>query len=154
MGATVDGKDTTHVKGKAHRPAVRARGVSGVKLAHVWRGAAGRRWCEVCRWTEHKSERPGSIVPTALAINAELAQKGVAAHKLVHIVAERNEEMVKDAPVVACIGCGATGTQRANGFKRACGKASARGRLALARLARGLAPGVTNIIAVNLEQIG
>jgi ribonuclease HI len=154
VGALVEGKDTVHHKGRARRPAATQRDAVGVKLAHVWRGAPGSRWCEVCRWTEHKSECPGSVEASALEINAALEIKGQATHSLVRIEAANDEDLVKDMPVVACLVCGATGTQKAFGFKQSCGPPKDRGRAVLSRLDKHLAPIIPKKVCVNTIKIG
>jgi hypothetical protein len=154
VGALVEGKDTVHHKGRARRPVAAQRDAGGVKLAHVWRGAPGSRWCVVCRWTEHKSECPGSVEATALSLNAALELKGEATHTLVRIEAANEEDLVKDLPVVACLVCGATGTQKACGFKQACGPPRDRGKAALSRLDRRLAPIIPKKVIVQIVKIG
>ncbi len=154
VGALVGGKDTVHYKGRARRHVDARRDAVDVKLAHVWRGAQGSRWCEVCRWTEHKSECPGSIEAVALEINAALEIKGKMVHSLVRIEAVHDEDLVKDMPVVACLVCGATGTQKAFGFKQSCGPPKERGRAVLSRLDKRVAPIIPKRVCVNTVKIG
>jgi hypothetical protein len=154
VGALVEGKDTVHCKGRARRHADEKRAAVGVKMAHVWRGEQGNRWCEVCRWAEHRSECPGSIEAASLELNAALEVQGKTTHSLARLEAVHSEDLVKDMPVIACLACGATGTQKAFGFKQTCGPPKDRGRAVLSRLDKRLAPIVSQRVCINIFKIG
>ncbi len=147
VGAAVSGTDTGHTATKAHRPAPCPR--QALHLSHDWRGRPGARWCVVCRWLERKSPCPGSIVPAARAFTRALAEGGQLPRRLVQLTSTRPGERVRDLPVLACTRCGATGTQRACGFKQPCGKPGPKGALALARLEHGWAPGISAKVATH-----
>ena len=57
-------------------------------------------------------------------------------------------------PVIACLTCGATGTQKAFGFKQPCGPPKERGRAVLSRMDKRLAPFVSQRVGVNFVKIG
>eukprot|EP00959_Pyramimonas_sp_CCMP1952_P098088 2050265-Pyramimonas_sp.AAC.1 len=57
-------------------------------------------------------------------------------------------------PLLACLVCGATGAARSSSFARACGEPGAKGKLAIARLAKGFAPGAAGRVAIKIVQLG
>ena len=151
VGSAIDGQDTTHRVAKPQRPAPRALAAQpAVRLSCDWRGQPGKRWCSRCRWIERTSECPGSIVTTALQHNLQLRMLGKAEHMLVQITPQRESDLQREMPSVMCAACGAVGTSRASSFAAPCGHASAKGKLAIARIAKHFAPTVSAKIAVHI----
>ncbi len=154
VGGALDGRDTTHRVAKPQRPAPKALlAQPAARLSCAWRGEPGKRWCSRCRWVERSGECPGTIVPAALQHNAELAARGLSTHVLVRIEPERDAELRRDMPLVACAACGALGAARASSFALPCGRASAKGLLAVARLEKRLAPAISGKVAVAINPL-
>ena len=154
VGGALDGKDTTHRVAKANRPGPKAVARDPVlELTCDWSGPPGRRWCRQCRWVERSGECPGSIIPAALLHNARLRARGVRAHVLVQLLPQRDDQLVRQLPVVVCAACGMSGSVRAASFAEKCGHPSAKGKATLARLAKQLAPAVPELIAVEVRPL-
>ncbi|CAK0868924.1 unnamed protein product, partial [Prorocentrum cordatum] len=154
VGAAVGGDDTTHRAAKPSKAAPRAalQPVTA-KLGCDLRGPPGARWCSRCRWLERASECPGSIVTSALDHNRKLRAQGALAHVIVKIEPQVEAQLQREMPLLACLVCGATGAARSSSFARACGEPGAKGKLAIARLAKGFAPGAPGHVAIKIVQL-
>ena len=71
---------------------------------------------------------------------------------LVRVRPQVEAQLQREMPVLACFVCGATGAARSCSFARSCGEPGAKSKLAIARLAKCLAPGVSGNVVVTLEQ--
>ena len=69
---------------------------------------------------------------------------------LVLLKPQREADLVREMPLVMCAVCGAVGSVRAASFAGACGRPSAKGKAAIARLAKQLAPAIPAKIAVSV----
>ena len=72
---------------------------------------------------------------------------------LVQLKPQREADLEREMPLVMCAACGAVGTSRATSFASPCGRASAKGKLAVSRLAKQFAPAVSAMIAVHVVQL-
>ncbi|CAK0882550.1 unnamed protein product [Prorocentrum cordatum] len=110
-------------------------GVAVPKLECRLRGDPGKSWCSVCLWTERRGERPGSIdVP------------------VLELVPQKECELKREAPRLACLVCGATGAARASSFAGPRGEPGKAGKAALSRLAKRPSPGAVKT-AVKLRPL-
>ncbi|CAK0884879.1 unnamed protein product, partial [Prorocentrum cordatum] len=152
VGSATDGRDTTHCAAKPNRPAPKAVAAQpAARLSCDFRGRPGKRWCSRCRWVGCTSECPGSITAAALQHNERLKGDGQDAHILVLLRPLREADLVHEMPLVACAACGAVGSARAASFAAPCSRASAKGKLAIARLGKKLVPAMSCKVAVSIE---
>ncbi|CAK0874919.1 unnamed protein product [Prorocentrum cordatum] len=155
VGAAVGGDDTAHRAAKPNKAAPRAAlQPAAARLGCDLRGPPGARWCSRCRWLERASECPGSIATSALDHNRKLRAQGALAHVIAKIEPQIESQLQREMPLLACLVCGATGAARSSSFARACGEPGAKGKLAIARLAKGFAPGAAGRVAIKIVQVG
>ncbi|CAK0866535.1 unnamed protein product [Prorocentrum cordatum] len=157
VDTALGGRDVTRRAAKPNQPApgaAAAAAAAAPRLLCDLRGPEGKRRCARCRWAERLGEYPISIVQAALAHDSVLEESGAQVPSPGRDQAVGRCGLVRDLPMIACLGCGATGAARSGSFKHARGPPSLKGKSALSRLGKSLRPCVPQKIVEELLELG